>query len=58
MIALIGPLGAGKTVFVKGLAEGLVVDELLGDGVGHGVLASVVRVVEPTMLTVHAGTVS
>ena len=27
VIALVGPLGAGKTVFVKGLAEGLDVDE-------------------------------
>lgn len=27
VIALVGPLGAGKTVFVKGLAEGLGVDE-------------------------------
>ena len=26
MVALIGPLGAGKTVFVKGLAEGLGID--------------------------------
>ena len=26
VLALIGPLGAGKTVFVKGLAEGLGVD--------------------------------
>jgi tRNA threonylcarbamoyladenosine biosynthesis protein TsaE len=27
VIALVGPLGAGKTVFAKGLAEGLDVDE-------------------------------
>jgi tRNA threonylcarbamoyladenosine biosynthesis protein TsaE len=27
VIALVGPLGSGKTVFVKGLAEGLEVDE-------------------------------
>ena len=26
MVALVGPLGAGKTVFVKGLAEGLGID--------------------------------
>lgn len=26
MVALVGPLGAGKTVFVKGLAEGLGLD--------------------------------
>ncbi len=29
VIALIGPLGAGKTVFAKGLAQGLDVDERL-----------------------------
>jgi tRNA threonylcarbamoyladenosine biosynthesis protein TsaE len=29
VIALVGPLGAGKTVFVKGLAEGLGVDARL-----------------------------
>ena len=29
VIALVGPLGAGKTVFAKGLAEGLDVDERL-----------------------------
>lgn len=29
MVALIGPLGAGKTVFVKGLAEGLGIDSRL-----------------------------
>ena len=27
VITLVGPLGAGKTVFAKGLAEGLDVDE-------------------------------
>jgi tRNA threonylcarbamoyladenosine biosynthesis protein TsaE len=29
LVALVGPLGAGKTVFVKGLAEGLGVDPRL-----------------------------
>ncbi len=29
VIALVGPLGAGKTVFVKGLADGLGIDARL-----------------------------
>ena len=36
VIALVGPLGAGKTVFVKGLADGLGIDVFYGHG-GRGI---------------------